>query len=98
MTKYKQNPKVFTKKINGEIIIYNPISGKLHRLNEMAEFIWINLSKKTSTEEILNKIIQEYEVDYKKVNQDIADFIDDFYKQKLISKLPDNYSSKNKSW
>ena len=44
-------------------------------LNDMASFIWDCLENDTTAEEIVKKVLKEYEVDKEKATEDVAAFI-----------------------
>ena len=44
-------------------------------LNETATFLWKQLENDTTKEELIKKLTQEYDVDYKRASQSIDNFI-----------------------
>ena len=44
-------------------------------LNETATFLWRQLENETTKEELIKKLTQEYDVDYKRARQSIDNFI-----------------------
>ena len=44
-------------------------------LNETATFLWRQLENETTKEELIKKLTQEYDVDYKRASQSIDNFI-----------------------
>ena len=44
-------------------------------LNETATFLWRQLENETTKEELIKKLTQEYDVDYKRASQYIDNFI-----------------------
>ena len=44
-------------------------------LNETATFLWRQLENETTKEELIKKLTQEYDVDYKRASQSIVNFI-----------------------
>ena len=44
-------------------------------LNETATFLWRQLENDTTKEELIKKLTQEYDVDYKRASQSVDNFI-----------------------
>ena len=44
-------------------------------LNDMAGFIWDNLEKETTQEDIVNAVLKDYDIDKEKATQDVAAFL-----------------------
>ena len=44
-------------------------------LNETATFLWKQLENETTKEELIKKLTQEYDVDYKRASKSIDNFI-----------------------
>lgn len=44
-------------------------------LNETATFLWRQLENDTTKEELIKKLTQEYDVDYKRASQSVDSFI-----------------------
>ena len=44
-------------------------------LNETATFLWRQLENETTKEELIKKLTQEYDVDYKRASQSVDNFI-----------------------
>ena len=45
-------------------------------INELGKFIWENLESSKDKEELLHKILEEYEVEEKEAKEDLDEFLD----------------------
>lgn len=53
-------------------------------LNEMAKFIWEKMPEVKDEEELLNCILDEYEVDREVAKADLEEFLETLKKEKII--------------
>ena len=56
----------------------------MYTLNETGAFIWERINGVNSVEDIINEIMNEYEVDYETASNDVFLFIDDMDKYLII--------------
>ena len=61
--------------VDGEAVILNLKNNELNILNPVATFIWEHLNGYTQLDEIVNKLSEEFNVDYKTAEKDCMDFI-----------------------
>ncbi len=89
---YRKKDEIVVRKIADETILV-PIRGKLadmqriFSLNPVAEFIWTYLEQEISVEEILAMIIDEFDVEEKKAEEDLFELINDFLTENLIEQV-----------
>ena len=58
--------------INESITVFNG----LITINELGKFIWENLESSKDEEDLLHKILEEYEVEEKEAKEDLDEFLD----------------------
>jgi hypothetical protein len=61
--KYIQNKKVIQSKIGDEVVMLDMDSGFYFGLNSVASIIWGKLEKPISLEEVINELLDEYNID-----------------------------------
>ena len=89
---YRKTDEIVVRKIADETILV-PIRGKLadmqriFSLNPVAEFIWTHLEQETPVEKILSMMINEFDVEEKKAEEDLFELINDFLTENLIEKV-----------
>ena len=77
---YKKAENIVARKIVDELLLV-PVQGKLANmervftLNEVGEFIWDNLDGNTDTDGLVEKIVNEYDVDIDKARQDCEELL-----------------------
>lgn len=67
--------------------LFLPTTGETFTLNEIGKKIFKELQAKKSTEEIVNKLLQEYDIDRLTLERDIDDFILRLKSFNLITQL-----------
>jgi methyltransferase-like protein len=56
----------------------------VYTLNETGAFIWEHINGENSVEDIINEMMEEYEVDFITASEDVYSFIDDMSKYLII--------------
>jgi len=75
---------VFTELDNGEGILVNFETKYYYGLNEMAAKIWQLVDKKNNITDIVDKIVNEYDVDKEKALKSVNKQIEMLIKEKMI--------------
>ena len=74
--------------VDGQLIILQPGSDELLRFNEVASFIWSVLEKKPADlESLVKAIVDEFEVDDRQAEEDLAIFLSEMQAQGLIESV-----------
>tara|TARA_B100000242_G_C42964458_1_gene447395 strand:- start:165 stop:428 length:264 start_codon:yes stop_codon:yes gene_type:complete len=74
--------------LDEEICIFDPNTAEYHNLNSTATFIWQILDKNIlSFEEIVDKLLEEYEVERKFCVNQLKTYLDSLLKESLIIEL-----------
>ncbi|SCJ35086.1 Uncharacterised protein [uncultured Clostridium sp.] len=85
----KINKEFILREIAGEYILV-PIGDTslsfngLITVNDVGAFIWNNIEKSSSEEELLNLILDEYEVDKASAKEDLDEFLDKLRESEII--------------
>lgn len=83
--KYRLN-KGFVSQIIGErLMIFDGERSTLYTLNKSAAFIFKKLKRGWSEEKIINQLIKKYQISKEKAVKDVAEFLDDLKKKKIVS-------------
>ena len=72
--KYIQNKKVIQSKIGDEVVMLDMDSGFYFGLNSVASIIWGKLEKPISLEEVINELLDEYNIDRDTCEKDTMPF------------------------
>ncbi len=75
---------VFFRIIDKEAAVVRPDDGSLIILNETATFIFKNISRGTSKEMLIKKIIKEYDTTEKEAEKDLNSFLKTLEKEDLV--------------
>lgn len=85
----KRNTDFMLRDIAGEVILVptgaatQQFNGMI-TLNEVAAFIWKNLDESKSKEELVDKIMDEFEVDGETARTDVEGFVGALYEHGLV--------------
>ena len=85
----KRNTDFMLRDIAGEVILVptgaatQQFNGMI-TLNEVAAFIWKNLDESESREILVDKIMDEFEVDRETATRDVIGFVSDLYERGLV--------------
>lgn len=85
----KRNTDFMLRDIAGEVILVptgaatQQFNGMI-TLNEVAAFIWKNLDESESREILVDKIMDEFEVDREKATRDVIGFVSALYERGLV--------------
>ena len=77
----KVNPRYVLRKIGeqGCVLPVGPLpsiqENRIVMLNETGIFLWENMNREVSLNELVNLLIKEYDVDYQEAETDIKEFI-----------------------
>lgn len=86
----KINKNIGYRIIDGEMFIVTPFNKTLHNLNETGTFIFQQIEKKKSQDEIIDRICEEFEVEREIAKKDVEDFIEKLKKKQILK--DDNHS------
>ena len=81
---------VVTTKTGNEYVLV-PVANNIadmnsvYTLNETGAFIWEHINGENSVEDIINKMMAEYEVDFLTASEDVYSFIDDIRKYLIVN-------------
>lgn len=70
--------------IEGKIYVVDTETSYLHCLNETATKIFEYLMKKYTVEEIISKLVSEYDISYTQAKNDVLEFISQLKQKKMV--------------
>lgn len=80
----KRNPQLITKTIGKKTIILDPIKGEIRVLNPSAAYIWMQLHRYKTVEDIADGLTKNFNVKKQKALIDVAKFIAKYTKSGLV--------------
>jgi len=72
-----RNNQIIARQIDGEFVVLDINVGKLYNLNPTAKIIWKFLAKPRTVDEIVEKIINEFDVPEKIARKDVNSFVNE---------------------
>lgn len=70
--------------LGGEAVIVVPRKREIHRLNEVATLLWQELEAERSVEELVDRVVEEFEIDAERAAADVRTFLDEMAKRDLV--------------
>ena len=86
-TKFKRNPKIIFREVEGLCYILESEKGQLRSLNDTASFIWKACQKPIRGEKIVEKLCDNFDVTVKTAEKDVKAFINKYFTRKFIIKI-----------
>lgn len=80
----KNNEKTAYRTIDGEAVVVNLKDSTFHTLNPVATFIWEQADGRIKAKEMIEKICQEFEVDWGTAEKDCLEFLGELISKGLV--------------
>jgi hypothetical protein len=80
----KNNEETAYRIINGEAVVVNLKDSTFHTLNPVATFIWEQADGQIKTKQIIEKICQEFEVDWDTAERDCLEFLGELISKGIV--------------
>ncbi len=88
----KAHSRIVFREEGEEALLFDPDTGKVKVLNETGKFIWNNLDGKTSTDSLVKKIQDNFDIaDEKQIKEDLEKFLNDLKKENFLSAFAENH-------
>ena len=85
--KFKHRDNVDWKEFDNEGVLLNLSTGYYFRLNQVGTFIWPLINKENNLSDIVNRVVDRFEVSRRQAKSDIHDFIEQLLSEQLIQKV-----------
>lgn len=82
----KQSSAIHSKKIGDEVVLLEPNKKYIRQLNQTASFLWDQLSKEKTIEELVNALKAKFKVDQKQAKKDVTSWVKDYLRQGFLQK------------
>ncbi len=80
----KNDEKTAYRIINGEAVVVNLKDSTFHTLNPVATFIWEQADGRVKTEQIIERICEDFEVDWETAKRDCLEFLGELVRRDLV--------------
>jgi len=70
--------------VEGEVVILDKKSGRIHQLNSTASFVWNKLDGRTSLPSIVSDMVREYDVESEVARADVARVVAELIRLELV--------------
>ncbi len=85
MEKYIRNPAIISRIIDNELVLLNANTGDYYGLNEIGSAIWELINGSNGFKEIIDNLLEDYDVERSVLEADAAEFIEGLIERKIIS-------------
>ena len=86
-----------TRVIEGEVVILDKQTGRIHQLNSTASFVWTRLDSGTPLATIVSELVRDFEVEEDRARADVADVAAELVRLELVSTSESEPSTKRSS-
>jgi len=86
-TYIKRNNEVFASQIDDEVVMMNIQSGKYYGMDAIGSRIWELINEKIQVQQVVDQLLEEYEVSEERCQSDVLEFLDELKENKLVEVL-----------
>lgn len=80
----KKNEDMVSADLNGMIVMMSIDNGEYYGLNEVATVIWDRIEKSLSVEELVEELMEEFNVSQEQCEVDVIGFLEKLHEKNLI--------------
>ena len=80
----KRREDIDVTEFNNEKVMMDIENGKYYALNEVGALIWDLIEEKIIVSNIINKLLEEYDIDNTRCTKEVLDYLINLDKEKLI--------------
>lgn len=80
----KRNKEVFASEIDDEVVMMNVDTGKYYGMDTVGSRIWELIAEEIQVKEVINKLMEEYDVGEEQCEKDVLEFLNELYENKLV--------------
>lgn len=80
----KPHPRIAARVVDGETLILTPTDSVLHTLNPVATRVWQLLGEHRTLLELVDALVQEYDVDRATAEQDVRSLLADLTERQIV--------------
>jgi len=80
----KKNSNTASRIIEGRAYVILPDQSRLFQLNEVGTFIWDEISRERTVQELVKAVCDEFEVDPETAGKDVVEFLGVLAEKKLV--------------
>jgi hypothetical protein len=73
------------RQVGEDMVILNPASGRYFGLNDVGALIWDGLAEDTSVENLVDAIVDVYDVDREQATVDVHDLLEQLAERSLLA-------------
>ena len=85
---YRKVSKGLTEReVDGEMIVLDQETGEVHQLNPVAACIWEGLDTASADEELVDRIVDKFDIDVRTARQDVRRFLEELEAHELIEQV-----------
>jgi len=79
---------VVHREIDGEVVLLDLAGGIYHGLDEVGARIWQLLAERPTTARLVERLLEEYEVDRGQLERDVESFLGSLEQAGLVQRIP----------
>lgn len=84
--RYRQDSMLPSQEIEGEAVIVVPAKSEMHVLDEVGTFLWTELRRPQSAEELARSVCNEFDVGQDQAENDVRAFLETLMEKGLLTR------------
>jgi len=80
-----RNKEIITADMDGETVMMNIVTGKYYNLGNLGSVIWTMIENPIKVETVINNLLEKYNVEQQKCEDEVLAFLNKTYKEGLIT-------------
>ena len=78
------NESVVAAGVGEESVLLNPETGRYIGLNRLGRYVWTLIEQGLTSEQVMQRVLAEYDVDEPRLREDVGRFLDDLQAKGLV--------------
>lgn len=87
MSRYRQNPDIAWRVIDGDVVLFDTVAGMMRQLNAVGCAVWEALAEPRSVEELAVLVAGRFEVTVERARADVEAFLPKLVERKLVEAI-----------
>lgn len=88
MTRVRRIGGAVSRAIDGDVVVLLPTEASLHALTGCGSRVWELIEGEIPVSDIVDRIVEEYDVERERASSEVTGFIDELASRKLVELLP----------
>lgn len=84
MTRYRQNPEIAWRRIDGDVLLVDPGRSQMRQLNAVGALVWETLDAPRTLDELVDAVVARFETSAAQARTDVQAFLEKLQQRELV--------------